>query len=136
MIERHFFHDLGRFHHGEEVARTHGLSEVEILTYPAHVGEVVFLSDRGHGEEVILNAHANGGEVWEAVIALMVVLQIQNADILLGPGSETFWSAQGMESADEVEETEKVTCGVEHLFHVAGFCFYGHALHDTLLVDP
>lgn len=136
MIEKYFSHDLGRFHHGEEVVRARGLFEVEILTYPAHVGGVVFLSDRGHGEEVILNAHANGEEVREAVIALMVVLQTQNADSLLGRGNETFWTAQETESADEVEETEKVTCGVERLFHVAGFGSCGHALHDSLLVDP
>lgn len=117
--------------------RTRGHCEVEILTYPAHVGgAVVFLSDHSHGEEVILNAHASGGEVWEAVIALMVVLQIQNARSLLGRGNETFWTAQETESADEAEETENVTCGVERLFRVAGFGFCGHALHDSLLVDP
>lgn len=66
----------------------------------------------------------------------MVVLQIQNADSLPGQVNETFWTARGTESADEAEETEKVTCGVERLFHVAGFGFCGHALHDSLLVDP
>lgn len=136
MIERYFSRDLGRFRYGEEVVRARGLSEVEILTYPTHVGGVGFLSDRGHGEEVILNAHASGGDVQEAVIALMVVLQTRNADSLVGRENETFWTAQETESADEAEETEKVTCGVECLFHVAGFGSCVHALHDSLLVDP
>lgn len=133
MIERYFSHDLGHSHYGE-VVRARGLSEGEILTYPTHVGGVVFLSDRGHGE-VTLSAHANGGGVQEE-IALMVVLQTQNADSLFGRGNETFWTAQETENADEVEESEKVTCGVERLFHVAGFGSFGHALHDSLLVDP
>lgn len=116
--------------------RARGLCEVEILTYPTHVGGVVFLSDRDHGEEVILNAHVGGGELPEVVTALMVVLQTQNADSLLGRANETFWIAKETESTDEAEETEKVTCGVEYLFHVAGFGSCGHVLHDSLLVDP
>jgi hypothetical protein len=145
VIERHFSHDLGRFHYGE-VVRHRGLSEVEILTYPTHVGGVVILSDHGHdevilnvrgyGEEAIRNAHASGGEAWEVVIALMVVLQTRNADSLLDRENETFWTVQEIESADEAEETEKETCGVERLFHVAGFGSCDHAPHDSLLVDP
>lgn len=135
VIESHFFRGLGHFHYGEVVVRARGLCEMEILTYPTHVGGVVFLSDRDHGE-VILNAHVGGGELREVVTALMVVLQTQNADSLLGRANETFWIAKETESADEAEETEKVTCGVECLFHVAGFGSYGHVLHDSLLVDP
>lgn len=136
VIESHFFHDLDHFHYGEVVLRACGLCEVEILTYPTHVGGVVFLSDRDHGEEVILNAHVSGGELREVVTALTVVLQSQNADSLLGRANETFWIAKETESADEAEETEKVTCDVECLFHVADFGSSGHVLHDSLLVDP
>lgn len=85
MIARHVSHDLGLFHYGEE-ARALGLAELEILTYPVHVGGAVFLSDHGHDEEEILNAHA---AVWGVVIASVVVSQTQNADSLFGRGNET-----------------------------------------------
>lgn len=140
MIERHFSHDLGLLHGGEE--KVPGFAEVETLSDPVHVGGVVILSDRDHDEGAILNAHVPDGE--EVVIAEKGALETQNDYILLDRGNGiVIGTAQEMGSVDEAEETanqQKVTCGVERLSHVVesdvGFDSCDHAHHDGLCADP
>lgn len=141
MIEKHFSHDLGLLHGGEE-EKVPGFAEVETLTDPVHVGGVAILCDRDHDERAILIAYVPDGE--EVVIAEKGALETQNDDILLDRGNGTvIWTVQEMGSVDEVEETanqQKVICGVERLSHVVesdvGFDSCDHAHHDDLCVDP